>query len=158
MLLAEIIPIAEHVKTELAPYCSRIEIAGSIRRKKAQCGDIELVAIPDSYKLEEYFKKQIGKIIFSKNGPKYKQFRLQGCQIDLFLCSPDNWGLIFLIRTGSARFSERALARWKMVSNGGYSNEGYLYTKSGVQVKTPEETDVFNKLGWQFIQPVARVF
>ena len=37
---------AERLRAELGPYCERIEIAGSIRRGKAQVGDIELVAIP----------------------------------------------------------------------------------------------------------------
>lgn len=39
-------PIAEEVKAHLSPYCSRIEIAGSIRRRRAEIGDIELVLIP----------------------------------------------------------------------------------------------------------------
>ena len=35
--------IAEKTKAQLAPYCERIEIAGSIRRKKPDVGDIEIV-------------------------------------------------------------------------------------------------------------------
>jgi DNA polymerase/3'-5' exonuclease PolX len=34
--------IAEQTRTALAPYCERIEIAGSIRRQKPQVKDIEL--------------------------------------------------------------------------------------------------------------------
>ena len=30
----------------LAPFCERIEIAGSTRRKKPEVGDIEIVCIP----------------------------------------------------------------------------------------------------------------
>jgi DNA polymerase/3'-5' exonuclease PolX len=39
-------PIADRVRDLLAPHCDRIEIAGSIRRQKADVGDIEIVAIP----------------------------------------------------------------------------------------------------------------
>jgi len=39
----------------LKPYCLQIEIAGSIRRKKPDVKDIELVAVADKYKLEKYF-------------------------------------------------------------------------------------------------------
>jgi DNA polymerase/3'-5' exonuclease PolX len=46
MLIAQATVIAERVKAELAPYCERIEIAGSVRRRKPQVKDIELVAIP----------------------------------------------------------------------------------------------------------------
>lgn len=38
--------IAEALQTELAQYCDHIEIGGSIRRKKEEVGDIELVCIP----------------------------------------------------------------------------------------------------------------
>lgn len=44
--LAQAAFAARRLQTELAPYCVRIEIAGSIRRRKAAVGDIELVAIP----------------------------------------------------------------------------------------------------------------
>ena len=37
---------ASRLVSTLAPACERIEVAGSIRRKKAEVGDIEIVAIP----------------------------------------------------------------------------------------------------------------
>ncbi len=46
MKLDKALEIAERTKKLLAPYCERIEIAGSIRRKKPEVKDIELVAIP----------------------------------------------------------------------------------------------------------------
>lgn len=46
MPLAEVRPIAEELVAQLAPACDRIEIAGSIRRRKAEVSDIELVAMP----------------------------------------------------------------------------------------------------------------
>ena len=45
MILSEALPIAEKLKAELAPFCSRIEIAGSIRRKKPEVKDIEIVCV-----------------------------------------------------------------------------------------------------------------
>src|SRR5690242_4072395 len=38
-------PAAEFFRDQLAPYCARIEIAGSIRRGKTDVKDIEIVAI-----------------------------------------------------------------------------------------------------------------
>jgi len=43
---AQALTIAEQCRKALAPYCERIEIAGSIRRGKPQVKDIELVAMP----------------------------------------------------------------------------------------------------------------
>lgn len=69
-----------------------------------------------------------------------------GYKIDLFLAEPDNFGLIYLIRTGSADFSKMMLARWKEVSGGGYSENGYLHTREGEKLLTPTEADVFKLL------------
>ncbi len=38
--------VAEHIVGALRPVCHRIEIAGSIRRKKEMVGDIEILYIP----------------------------------------------------------------------------------------------------------------
>lgn len=38
--------VANELRDLLAPFCSRIEIAGSLRRGKAEVGDIELVYVP----------------------------------------------------------------------------------------------------------------
>jgi DNA polymerase/3'-5' exonuclease PolX len=38
--------IAAAIVADLAPYCDRIQVAGSVRRRKEFVGDIELVAIP----------------------------------------------------------------------------------------------------------------
>ena len=41
--------IAAAIVADLAPFCDRIQVAGSVRRRKEFVGDIELVAIPLSY-------------------------------------------------------------------------------------------------------------
>jgi DNA polymerase/3'-5' exonuclease PolX len=38
--------IAERVHDALAPFCSRISLAGSLRRQRPQVKDVELVAVP----------------------------------------------------------------------------------------------------------------
>ena len=46
MKLAQAENLARRVVETMAPYCERVEIAGSIRRGKAEPKDIEIVAIP----------------------------------------------------------------------------------------------------------------
>jgi DNA polymerase/3'-5' exonuclease PolX len=46
MLLSEAKAIAEEVKAQIADACESVVIAGSIRREKAEVGDIELVIVP----------------------------------------------------------------------------------------------------------------
>ncbi len=38
--------LAQEIKASLAPGCKRIEVAGSLRRRKPHVGDLEMVAIP----------------------------------------------------------------------------------------------------------------
>lgn len=72
MNLSEARPIAERIKSELAPYCSRIEIAGSIRRKRQIVNDIEIVCIISDL---AGFWQQVNRYlkIKGKPGAKYTQ-------------------------------------------------------------------------------------
>lgn len=74
MKLEQALPIAERIKSELAPYCSRIEIAGSIRRERQIVNDIEIVCIisrPLGFweKVTQYLK------IKGNPGAKYTQWQ-----------------------------------------------------------------------------------
>ena len=42
------LPIANQVVEKLAPFCQRIEVAGSIRRRRPFVHDIDLVVIPSN--------------------------------------------------------------------------------------------------------------
>lgn len=82
---AEIHPIAARLLDALRPYCHRIEIAGSLRRKRDMIGDIEIVAIPRRPRnllgeelpnaptaLDQFLTER--EVEFMRNGPRYKQF------------------------------------------------------------------------------------
>lgn len=160
MQLDQATAIAECVKAQLAPHCDRIEIAGSIRRRKAEVGDIEIVAIPKPYDVG-LFASGIAPIVSA--WPKvrgelpcrYTQRMLpDGIALDLFFATPTNWGLIYAIRTGSADYSHRVLAcGW--VRNGYKSADGML-RRDGVPVPVREERDLFRLAGVPWVDPEAR--
>ena len=54
-------PVAERLVEQLRPYCERIKIAGSIRRRKWDVGDIELLCIP------KYRRETVPVDLFSTN-------------------------------------------------------------------------------------------
>lgn len=155
--------IANEVLEELRPHCVRIEIAGSIRRKKALVGDIEIVAIPKPYTtgavesgialVVNKWMKVKGKMEYGKT--KYTQRILkEGIKLDLFVADETNWGLIFAMRTGSADFSHKVLASgW--VSRGFKSIGGYM-TRDGEKLEVKEEVDLFRIAGVLFKQPSER--
>lgn len=132
MKLEEAQVIAERIKAELAPHCERIEIAGSIRRKKPEVGDIEIVAIPKPYDIG-LFESGITPVVNQWEKVKgelpckYTQRILpEGIKLDLFFAEPDNWGLIYAIRTGNADNSPTMLAS-EWVSQG-YKSQGGIFT------------------------------
>lgn len=154
--------IAERVKALLAPHCERIEIAGSIRRKKDECKDIEIVAIPKPYETG-LFESGIAEIVNQWEKVKgelpckYTQRILpEGIKLDLFFAEPANWGLIYAIRTGPAEYSHKVLAcAW--VARGYHSFEGYLHVGKK-KYAVPEEIDLFNRLSINYIEPELRAW
>ena len=160
MELSKALSLAEEIIEIIKPYCSKLEIAGSVRRKKEFVKDIELVVTTPNVnilknKLGLYLLKE-NKIPFLKAGNKYVNFLYKGYKFDLFISDEDNFGLTFLIRTGSAEFSTRMLAQWKRVTEGGASVNGYLHDKSGNKFITPTEESVFQLLKLDFIDPEFR--
>jgi DNA polymerase/3'-5' exonuclease PolX len=174
--LTEAERIAAAIVADLAPFCARIQVAGSVRRRKEFVGDIEVVAIP-CYAPAGLFGDCMANLLwehlhasdayrFTKgdhaNG-RYYQLVLPahpGLQLDLFLAQPDNWGLTLLVRTGSAAFSTAMLARWKRRQGLGRAQpgsvDGRLVTRDGRAVPTPEEATVFQLLEMQPVPPEQR--
>jgi len=155
MRLAKALEIAENVKSALTPHCDCIEIAGSIRRRKALVKDIEIVAIPKPYETG-LFESGIATVVnqwprLKGELPcKYTQRLLpEGIKLDLFFAEPGNWGLILAIRTGSANYSYNVLAkRW--VKNGYHSKDGYLHM-DGKRIEVPTELKLFNLAGMMYV-------
>lgn len=169
MKLKQAEKIAGQVVEQLDPHCERIEIAGSIRRGKAEPNDIEIVCVPKSvsyFDLIGYREscrpnafittvKSFGKII--KGDPwegKYTQIDLGKIKLDLFCARLENWGLILAIRTGSRDFSHHILASgW--VQRGYKSVDGML-TKNGKPVPVYEERELFELAGVKWVEPEQR--
>lgn len=155
--------IALKVLEELKPHCIRIEIAGSLRRKKSDIGDIELVLTPLPYStgllesglasVVNRWKKVKGDLEYGKT--KYTQRILpEGIKLDLFIAEKDNWGLIFAMRTGPAEYSHKVLANgW--VHQGFKSQDGYLY-RNGEKYEVREEKDLFRLIGIPYTEPENR--
>lgn len=156
----EALRIATETLDLLRPHCYRCEIAGSIRRKKPEVKDIEIVAIPKPYEiglLESGIATVVNRweCVKGKLPCKYTQRILpQGIKLDLFIVEETNWGLQFAIRTGSAEYSHRLLARtW---ARKGYKSEGGYLIKDGIRYEIREEKDLYKMLGITYIDPEFR--
>lgn len=162
MKLHEAKSIADEIVLLLKPHCVRIEIAGSIRRKKSDVKDIEIVAIPKHFEVG-LFESGIATVVNKWEKVKgelpckYTQRILpEGIKLDLFFADVTNWGLIYAIRTGSAEYSHKVLAT-SWVKAGYTSADGRLFHNQNKKVyDVREEIDLFNRIGLQYIEPEFR--
>ena len=150
---------AMNVKNVLGQYCKRIEIAGSIRRKCPEVNDIEIVCIPDIARWGFQFGalvKSWPKIRGEPTGKYTRRHLPCGMELDLFMCQEGNWGLIYLIRTGSASFSKRIIGI-DLPKKGCHSEGGWIY-KGTERIETREEVNVFDLLGMTYSEPEKRLW
>lgn len=169
MIYSQAKSIADGLLEKFAPYCDRISIAGSVRRKKSEVHDIEIVAIPkiidEPNVFDEIGKREFPSDLFLpykmiKNGSRYKQMELpEGINLDLFIViEPAQWGVIFTIRTGPADFSHKLVT---LKSFGGYLpgdckvHDGGVY-RGGALIPMPDEKDFLEFVGLGWIEPEAR--
>lgn len=131
MNLSEIEPLARSLLDQLSSACVRIEIKGSIARRKPAPTDIDLVCIPANgyYTISDMFggetRHEISHMddalmtlyalgeweldqMVRRNGPKLKRLRhrMTGVCADLCITDRRHWGIIATIRTGPHDFSK----------------------------------------------------
>ena len=130
--------IAQEFMDDVIDSCEYIMVAGSIRRKKKEVGDIDIVVI---VKDEELFKKR---------AERWKEH-----PIEIYRAHPDNFGNIELIRTGNALFSKYMIGvRPKVL--GMRHRGGYLLDKEGNKIVCYTEEDYFKAVKVKFIEPELR--
>ena len=150
----------------LAPAAERLEIAGSVARRAPQVSDIEFVMVP---KLDIWWAPVINSHIHIvarkmgwqvlQDGPKAKRLEIDGwAQLDLFVTTREQWGVIKTLRTGPAELS-KALVTPKQ--QGGLL-PSHLRVKDGrlwagdEALPTPEERDFFEQLSLAYLPPHKR--
>lgn len=169
--------IAHDIVELIRPSTDRLEVAGSIRRKKSVVGDIEIVCIQnDREKLLKYLG-EVGQTIkpgvpgvipwTPKADSRYIRVRLDvDMNLDIFVARPENWGGLFMMRTGSGvgldgnpfnGFIPRIFKRWKTMSGGGRMTEAMPTMPTGEQLPVPEEQDFFDLLDMDFVPPEERI-
>ena len=159
--------IAAGIVTKLAPYCERIEVAGSIRRGKPDVHDIDIVAIPDA--TMAFYKKidGMGKVV---RGDKIISIALTprfNCEI--YVATMATWATLLLIRTGSKAHNIKLcqLAKskgMKLHADGSgltrMHSAGTLFvgedTLTVEQIPCDSETAIFAALGLPFKSPAER--
>lgn len=136
MARPEAIAIAKRFVSLIEPYTARLVVAGSLRRRLASIGDVEIVAVPKVETVEtevpdlfggqvhrgevDYLdatmtmlldKGKVQKRLDANGSPRWgmtlKYLTFEGARVDLFTPNAERFGLILAIRTGPWQ-----LSRW----------------------------------------------
>lgn len=164
--------LATRVLNELAPLCVKIEIAGSIRRRRPICNDIDLVAIP---RCREDFRERVMRhcklamksdgvtpigdgdnmlVVNMANGVQLDIWFAKEAKKELFRKIPSNWGTVLLCRTGSKQHNIHLAQTARDL---GYHWQTMIgLTQAGNWVAGETEEEIFHVLQMPYLDPEQR--
>lgn len=158
--------VAEEVLADLREVCVRVAVAGSVRRRRSEPNDLEIVCIPkpgpadlfgQAFGCSPDFVRAVDRWPRIRGYATMKYTRRvlpSGVECDLFMAQEDNWGLIYAIRTGSADWVRLILAAgWVRA---GYHSQWGKLRKGGTIVPVKEEEDLFRLIGLPWVAPEKR--
>jgi len=160
--------VANEVVKLLEPYCERIAIAGSIRRRIPEVGDIEILAVPKYGGLSCHVNlldqeildlMHCGILDFRLNKRGRRAFGQKnkllvhlpsGLAVDVFSTDEQCWPVALVIRTGGAETNRRIAAAairkgWHLQAYGA----GFSTPQGDVVCKS--ERDVFELVGLPYL-------
>ena len=154
MELEEAQEFANQIVALISPFCDRITIAGSIRRKKPIVHDIDIVLIPRVLRWSRIIatlqKKMDAKVL--KCREKVAQLTIDGINVDIYATNPKQWDALLWIRTGSAEhnitLSMRARKLGMKLTHSGLSKDGKIIAST--------EKGIFEALGMEYVSPEER--
>ena len=135
----------------------RIEVAGSLRRRRPTIGDLDLLAAVDDptaviARLDGL--PEVEKVL-SAGTDKSSIVLGEGPRVDLMVCPPAAWGTHLVHFTGSA---EHNIGLRGMALDRGWSlsEKGFKVIEDGSLLLDAEEADVYERLGMPWIAPELR--
>lgn len=164
----------------IADSCERLEIAGSIRRGAPTVKDFEVVAIGRGAALHHKLDGLLNRGVIEKQvksdgktrwGMKYRALVYNGMTVEIFITTPENWGVTLVIRTGPGVGEEGAPKRWAKGganailvtpnARGGLCPPQYKFKDGGLylrgrHVPVGEERELFDRFMIPFTPPDQR--
>lgn len=168
MPFSEALALAKELVDDLTPHVQRVKVAGSLRRRRPEVNDLEIVCEPIMEPADLFggLKPNIERIRavlqlrgeILKGGERYIQVRLfePAIKADLFIVHPPaNWWAILAIRTGPWQLGRVAVTR---MHGFGYRCVDGRVTRAatGEDVPLASEDDFFRCAGMQCLPPHQR--
>jgi len=150
--------IGEEILEKIKPYVIKGKIAGSIRRKKPEVHDIDLVIIPiGEFMMMEGIKKILRSYgIIEMEGSQI--IRVQGKNdevIDCYIANDKSYEVLVLIRTGSAHHNIQLAKRSLSLGMKLDFSKGLIDRNSGKVIANTEKS-IFSALNMTYVEPENR--
>lgn len=156
-LLCEILPVAKDIVSCLKKLKSieKIEVAGSIRRKKATVRDIDILVVSSEPKkvMDLFVSMPNVKRITAKGITKSSVFLKEGYGCDLRIVDKKSFGAALLYFTGSKEYNI-----WcrQIAMKQGLKLSEYGLFRRGKLIAGKTEREVLDRLGLKYIPPEKR--
>ncbi len=135
----------------------RIEVAGSLRRRRSTIGDLDLLAAvddPSAVIAALDGLREVDKVV-AAGTDKTSILLADGPRVDLMVCTPAAWGTHLVHFTGS---KDHNIALRGMALDRGWSlsEKGWKVIDTGELLLDAEEADAYERLGLPWIPPELR--
>lgn len=177
---AEALEVARELCVRLKPRCEKLIVAGSLRRRKQEVGDVEIVFVPrmearqvdlfgsadfnladeeiDRMAEDGTIAKRLSRVGITTWGEKNKlALHRSGIAVDLFSAKPEAWWNYIVCRTGPASLNERIATEAK---RRGYRwnpyGAGFTRLADGAEIPMESERSVFAFVGMPYLEPWER--
>jgi len=171
--------VGEEILSALAPTCTRIEIAGSLRRGRELVGDVEIIFVPkmDSVPVDFFGSRELvsqadaviarmlenGTLrkrpsktgVFSWGDKNKLALHRSGMPVDLFSTTEECWFNYLVCRTGPSE-SNLAICNAAIAKGWKWTPYGMGFYRLGFTEKMNSERDVFEFAGLPFNPPGKR--
>lgn len=160
--------------TKLIGDVTPVYLAGSLLRKKAEVGDIEIVVRPANHAA---LMTRLGTLVIDgicqkatysngtpRWGDRYVGLEFRGMRVEVFITTPENFGYIHWLRTGPAAANEYAMKQlgfgaWPVRFDDGYARLTTYQNgmkQLGSRLRVPDVPTMFKLLGMGMLKPQER--
>lgn len=154
--------LADRVVHCIEHLCDKIQVVGSIRRKRPEVHDIDIVLIPQAWMwntIIQSLKTNMNAHVV-KAGQELATLEVpigatnETISVDIYKARPETWGVLLLIRTGSKEHNIKLCSRARAMGMMLSAKEGVI--KDGKIIASRTEKEIFEALGMEYVEPENR--